>query len=499
MPTDVGRPASVPQFPLANLHKGQGQLASAPLALTNPSDFAVQLNHLESLIEQFRGEAPKHAMDWMVDTLGALKRENQERAALMKRSWSDQAFEGGEEANEKTLERFEFELVSILRRSSQGLADADALGNAIDLAGAYKKNYKLDKSEAVLLRCTRNAEARGGAWLVKYLNHLSQVRMKQARNVEAMEMMYEMESLATFTMEEQGASEFYETLYRNMSSCLRSLHREDEAAVYFTKMVEAARYHKEQMDWMDLWDLGLLLANRAFHNEQWTEFYKAREVLSEALRVQQIVEPNELVLRAKVLSNLGQCYLATGEHDQADVHYSESYDLFNTTVGKRSPLFSMQAWACANLRCAQGRYAEALPLLGEALYVEATKDGLSVPEMMKLLDQILSCFHEQRGHALEGGTMQVKTDPIRQALGALILDPRWDQLEDTLDLGVLSHKMSLVYLVAKWSGAEERRAARIYSQRAVDIMERRGSERETQQWAQQVEMVHSTIVSLSAG
>lgn len=49
----------------------------------------------------------------------------------------------------------------------------------------YKKNYKLEKAEAVLLRCTRHAEERSGAWLVKYLNHMSQVRMKQSRDSEA--------------------------------------------------------------------------------------------------------------------------------------------------------------------------------------------------------------------------------------------------------------------------------------------------------------------------
>merc|ERR1719410_883470 len=100
--------------------------------------------------------------------------------------------------------------------------------------------------------------------------------MKQRRNAEALEMMYEIESLASFPLEEPGASEFYETLYRNMSSCLRSMGREDEAAVYFMKMAEAAKIHKKELDWMDLWDLGVLMANRAFHAERWLEFYKAR-------------------------------------------------------------------------------------------------------------------------------------------------------------------------------------------------------------------------------
>merc|ERR1719188_1122958 len=120
--------------------------------------------------------------------------------------------------------------------------------------------------------------------------------MKQSRDVEALEMMYEIESLAAFPLDEPGASQFYETLYRNMSATLRRMGREDEAAVYFVKMVEAARRHKEALDWMDLWDLGILLANRAYQSLRWAEFYKAREILAEALRMQRIVEPHELIL-----------------------------------------------------------------------------------------------------------------------------------------------------------------------------------------------------------
>ena len=92
----------------------------------------------------------------------------------------------------------------------------------------------------------------------------------------------------------------------------------------------------------------------------------------------------------QVLSNLGQCFLATEEFSEAEKHYTEAYELFLETVGKRSPLFGMQAWACGNLRQAQQRDRDALHFLGEALYVEVVKDGLSVSEMMKLLDQVRS-------------------------------------------------------------------------------------------------------------
>jgi len=452
------------------------------------------LAELTALVEGLRGEAPPEAYSWMVETLGALQREQRDREALVKRSWSDSPFEDGEAGNEQTIEGFERELVGMLQQSRHGLGDSTVLGNAIDLAGAYKKNYKLDNAEAVLLRCTRDTEHRGGAWLVKYLNHLSQVRMKQARNVEALEMMYEMESLATFSLSEPGASSFYETLYRNMSCALRSMGREDESALYFTKMVKAARYHKDALEWMDLWELGILIANRAYQSEQWPEFYKSREILVEALRMQQVMEPHELILRAKILSNLGQCYLATGEHEDAEVYYSESYDLFNKTVGKRSPLFGMQAWACGNLRCAEGRHAEALPLLGEALYVEVVKDGLSVPEMTKLMDQILGCLHECREGLWDALDPEGATEPIRRALFTLIDDPRWHQLDDTLELAVLTHKMALVSVAARWAGPEARGKASRFSGRAVEILQDlQGKSKEAQRWAHQVDAVHKAL------
>jgi len=436
-----------------------------------------------------QGEAPKVAIDWMLDTVDNLEREQRDRAALMKRSWSDTAFEDGEAGNEDTIEGYELELVGMLRSSGEGLRDAQILGNAIDLAGAYKKNYKLDKSELVLLRCTRHAEERSGAWMVKYLNHISQVRMKQSRDVEAMEMMYEIESLANFPLSEHGASTFYETLYRNMSSCLRRMDREDDAAVYFMKMVEAARYHKGALDWMDLWDLGILIANRAYHAGQWDEFYKSREIIGEALRQQKAVEPHELILRAKVLSNLGQCFLATDEFDEADVHYTEAYDLFNTCVGKRSPLFGMQAWACGNLRCAEGRYAEALPLLGEALYVEVVKDGLSVPEMTKLMDQILVSLHECKAVDHERGDLE----PVERALTTLIEDPRWSSLTDTHELAVLAHKIALVFVAGSLLRDNAARGcAMAYSDRALDIL-RSSKHREAAAWLAQAEAIRGVV------
>eukprot|EP00927_Polykrikos_kofoidii_P077141 TRINITY_DN74116_c0_g1_i1.p1 TRINITY_DN74116_c0_g1~~TRINITY_DN74116_c0_g1_i1.p1 ORF type:complete len:577 (-),score=85.38 TRINITY_DN74116_c0_g1_i1:320-2050(-) len=465
----------------------------APRSSATPAPLhaPVPLTELDAVVERLRDDAPPEVLEWMKSTLTQLKHAQKDQAALMKRNWSDSPFEEGESGNEKTIESFELELVGMLRNARNGLGDSEVLGSAIDLAGAYKKNYKLENSEAVLLRCTRHSEERGGAWQVKYLNHISQVRMKQARNVEGLEMMYEMESLATFTMDEPGGSNFYETLYRNMSCALRSLHREDEAALYFAKMVQASSFHKPTLDWMDLWELGLLIANRAYQNERWPEFYKARSILADALRMQKIAEPNELILRAKVLSNLGQCFLATGEHEEADIHYTEAYNLFNDTVGKRSPLFGMQAWACGNLRCAEKRYAEALHFLGEALYVEVVSDGLSVPEMSKLIDQILSSLHEKSDSE---GNVADCTRSVQRALDTLITDPRWASLEETVELAVLAHKMSLFHISAQWSDLHARNVAKQYSSRAVAILRLRGDvSKDSQRWLQQATLIHESL------
>ena len=46
-------------------------------------------------------------------------------------------------------------------------------------------------------------------WIVKSFNYLLQVRMKQPRDLQALEMMYEFEPPANFPFNEHGPSEFY--------------------------------------------------------------------------------------------------------------------------------------------------------------------------------------------------------------------------------------------------------------------------------------------------
>lgn len=194
---------------------------------------------------------------------------------------------------------------------------------------------------------------------------------------------------------------------------------------------------------------------------------------------------------------MGQCYLATEELEEAERHYAEAYDLFDRTVGKHSPLFGMQAWACGNLRCAQRRFREALPFLGEALLVEAVSDGLSVSEMAKLTDQMLVCLHELRPEGLRGE--DGAAGPALRALEALTGDPRFQALEDSLPLAVLCHKAALLHVAARNVGeagafsAPGGLAERILSERALAVLRQRRGDREAERWLSQAEAVHTAI------
>jgi len=147
----------------------------------------------------------------------------------------------------------------------------------------------------------------------------------------------------------------------------------------------------------------------------------------------------------------------------------------------------MQAWACGNLRCAEGRHSEALRYLGEALYVEVVKDGLSVSEMTKLLDQILVSVHECNESVPRcAGT-------VERALLTLVEDSRWQELEDSFDLAVLAHKMALFFVAARLGGERSLGVAARYNERALDVLRRCPDETEVLKWLTQVEALHTAV------
>lgn len=125
---------------------------------------------LQAVVESLGDEATSdHPMVEVRDKLATAFRD---KAALLKRNWTDEMFQEGEDMNEEKVAEIEAIMASNLGRSGGGLHNGQNLGNALDLVGVYMKNYKLDKADAVLSRCGPFVAQRGGVWMIKWLNHV---------------------------------------------------------------------------------------------------------------------------------------------------------------------------------------------------------------------------------------------------------------------------------------------------------------------------------------
>jgi len=128
------------------------------------------------------------------------------------------------------------------------------LGVALDLIGSYCKNYEIDKADLVLQRILPLCRDRGGAWLMKALDKLSLVRMKQNRADDALAALEELELLVPFGPEEGW--EYYDMLYRNFAWVYASLDETKKCLEYTRKAVEVKRANAIPASWYDCWDLG---------------------------------------------------------------------------------------------------------------------------------------------------------------------------------------------------------------------------------------------------
>eukprot|EP00929_Paragymnodinium_shiwhaense_P020162 TRINITY_DN13525_c0_g1_i2.p1 TRINITY_DN13525_c0_g1~~TRINITY_DN13525_c0_g1_i2.p1 ORF type:complete len:616 (+),score=94.13 TRINITY_DN13525_c0_g1_i2:78-1925(+) len=179
------------------------------------------------------------------------------------------------------------------------------LGAAIDLVGAYLKNYEIDKADRVCARIEALCRERGGLWLLKLLNFYSTVRMKQSRYEEALDMYKEYETLIKFSPEE--AWEVYDTVYRNFGWIHTSLGDYDQALSYFQKAVEVKRRKGVPPHWFDQWDLGKTQARLALRDGRVRELELALQLIKDAHAMHLEVEPRDIVMRCKMLNSAGEC------------------------------------------------------------------------------------------------------------------------------------------------------------------------------------------------
>jgi len=448
------------------------------------------LENLQAAVESLGEEGldPSHPLVEVRDKILSAYRD---KAALLKRDWTDEMFQDGEGMNEDRVTEIEAMLAEGLRTGGGGLENGVNLGAALDLVGVYMKNYKLDKADAVLSRCAPFISRRGGVWMVKWLNHISTVRMKQGRHLEALEMLYDLELYSPYNAEE--APEFFETLYRNLAWALKALGRIDEALVYFERMAEASTKHKGSLDWFDLWDIGKLAAAHGFRDGKMDQFYKGRELVEQALQMQIEAEGHDLVMRAKVHDSLAECYMVAKDYDDAAKHYSEAYNLMLQTVGPSSPLFGKQARHAANLHIEQGHLKEAIPFLQSALHVEATRDAVNLPDAMDIVDLLVNT--QQRCSPDDADVAKLPSHHASLKLMQKNLKARG--LANNRSYAILCHKMSLLYLhEARQSEKAVKRAKRL-AKESLKLLREHSNPRDEDSlgWLQMAEIQYKMLSS----
>jgi len=402
--------------------------------------------------------------------LQALALPLEEKAWCMKRDWTDENFQQGAEANRLKLQEFEEKLVAKLRRSyvavlghwsdfsdsdcpvvgdvlarvldtaitrhadknpnevrAAVLSEPEVLGSALDIVGAYLKNYEVDKAAAVMETIVPVCRSRGELWVLKAMNHLATVRMKQARPQDALACLEEIESIVGPRLtqaERDEAWEFWETTYRNFGWIMSSLGRGPEAIEYIEKAIEVKERVGLSASWFDLWDLGRMKACAALKSNLPELIEESQAVVARALALHGQSEPEDLVMHAKIWSNLGECSFALahladkcsddegGDHNApaktpgARAHYRramecfvESHRLFSETEGRLNPLTGgaaeAAAWAFVKLKedaNAKRYLLNAVEALSRQQNGWGDEDGSEAPALasaVRVIDQVV--------------------------------------------------------------------------------------------------------------
>eukprot|EP00411_Alexandrium_monilatum_P119436 CAMPEP_0175667518 /NCGR_PEP_ID=MMETSP0097-20121207/18145_1 /TAXON_ID=311494 /ORGANISM="Alexandrium monilatum, Strain CCMP3105" /LENGTH=612 /DNA_ID=CAMNT_0016973983 /DNA_START=35 /DNA_END=1870 /DNA_ORIENTATION=+ len=290
-----------------------------------------------------------------------------DHAAVLRRTWTDIDFDGGEDANQKLVQALEAEFAEQLASTMHGpavphavdandqmesscegsmrevlsdvlgagdpeepaaaptneevvnvLGQSDNLGASLDMIGAYLKNYMTDKADMVLRRVMPLCRERGGFWLIKALNIAACVCSKQGRHEEALTALEELERLVGARLADLGGGEaaawaFYDMVYKNFGWTLEALGRHAEAFGYFERAAELKRASGVAPTWFDQWDLGRTLAHMAYELGRGGELSRAGGLLRDALELQHRSEPGDAITRGKLLKSCGECEVARGE------------------------------------------------------------------------------------------------------------------------------------------------------------------------------------------
>eukprot|EP01062_Namystynia_karyoxenos_P002118 TRINITY_DN10735_c0_g1_i1.p2 TRINITY_DN10735_c0_g1~~TRINITY_DN10735_c0_g1_i1.p2 ORF type:complete len:616 (+),score=234.27 TRINITY_DN10735_c0_g1_i1:62-1849(+) len=402
---------------------GRGGTKVAPVHAQKPGVEGLPLDQLAAVRKSLSAVlGPRHRAVRSVE-------QAVERAAVLRRDWTDEAFQDGQDGNDQRVLELEREFEGVYRAAGSSLDDPIALGKALDLVGAYLKNYRIAKADAIMRDALPRCRSRGGVWLVKGLNHASTVLMKQQRHAEAYAMLRELESIIWYTPEE--APELWDMLFRNIGMALQSLNRSEEALPYFLKCATV----KGVATWWDLWDVGYCLATVAFTSREMATLRRAGSMIAEALPLHKEAEPDEEVMHAKMLQALADCYLAlaiqqgdidsgrspppapegktAGESStaaalalsakqlpvmtvdeylaRAEQHYIEAHRLFCSSCGDVNDLSGWCAAATALCMLQRRKHGAAQQYVRHALLVFSVSDIPKLGQLHQALDMARQC------------------------------------------------------------------------------------------------------------
>eukprot|EP00746_Dinoflagellata_sp_MGD_P033854 gnl/MRDRNA2_/MRDRNA2_18085_c0_seq1.p1 gnl/MRDRNA2_/MRDRNA2_18085_c0~~gnl/MRDRNA2_/MRDRNA2_18085_c0_seq1.p1 ORF type:complete len:508 (+),score=105.55 gnl/MRDRNA2_/MRDRNA2_18085_c0_seq1:1-1524(+) len=343
-----------------------------------------------------------------------------------KREWGDQEFQDGDESNKARLKAFEETLAGRLQTScekaigqvaarraitggnskagdpdfvvgllnstltvrnadagevqAEVLDDPKILGSALDIIIAYCKCYEIDKADKVLETVLPACRKRGGLWLLKALNHVVVIRVKQGRPEDALKALQEIDSTVSPKLSEKErdeAWEFWDITYRNFAWVFERLDRQAEAVTYIECCIALKERVGRPASWFDYWDLGRLKARDALNVHDCKGIQESLTSIEKSLVLHRRDASSDKVNEAKILDTMGEYEFALGYladsggqpvipdnsvstnqeaasfYRLALQHFKEAHALFNKTVGEHNHLTGRTAgdvsWASMKL------------------------------------------------------------------------------------------------------------------------------------------------------
>lgn len=228
---------------------------------------------------------------------------------------------------------------------------------------------------------------RGMPWDVKCLQDLATLRCKQHRQADAAELLEELAQKAPphpATFINLGGGHAMPPFGRAAGTVYNQLRQYEKAESWFHQAVNLKGGTPERED---VWNLAICKKNMGQLDE-------ALPMLEQALAEFQIHEPHHPVTIAKLHSSLGGCLHEMGRYAEAVEQYSQAYDLYVSTVGRRSPLFCGAAEGKAKALQKQGRWLEAFEMLREAFDVHARCDSVHPTPLFECLEMALAIYEQ---------------------------------------------------------------------------------------------------------